>query len=50
VVWGFTAGLLSRLFRVAGWELPWDDTLVVDLPERLVAASLRDLNRTGDPT
>jgi 8-oxo-dGTP pyrophosphatase MutT (NUDIX family) len=50
VVWGFTAGLLSRLFRVAGWELPWDDTVVVDLPERLVAASLRDLNRTGDPT
>jgi 8-oxo-dGTP pyrophosphatase MutT (NUDIX family) len=50
VVWGFTAGLLSRLFRVAGWELSWDDTLVVDLPERLVAASLRDLNRTGDPT
>jgi 8-oxo-dGTP pyrophosphatase MutT (NUDIX family) len=50
VVWGFTAGLLSRLFRVAGWERPWDDTVVVDLPERLVAASLRDLNRTGDPT
>jgi hypothetical protein len=24
--------------------------VVVDLPERLVAASLRDLNRTGDPT
>jgi 8-oxo-dGTP pyrophosphatase MutT (NUDIX family) len=50
VVWGFTAGLLSRLFRVAGWELPWDDTVVIDLPERLVAASFRDLNRTGDPT
>ena len=23
-VWGFTAGLLHRLFRLAGWERPWD--------------------------
>lgn len=24
VVWGFTAGLLSRLFALVGWERPWD--------------------------
>ena len=24
VVWGFTAGLLSRLFALVGWEQPWD--------------------------
>jgi 8-oxo-dGTP pyrophosphatase MutT (NUDIX family) len=23
-VWGFTAGLIDRLLRLAGWELPWD--------------------------
>jgi len=23
-VWGFTAGLLDRLLRLAGWERPWD--------------------------
>ena len=23
-VWGFTAGLLSRLLQLAGWERPWD--------------------------
>ncbi|HEU5271094.1 MAG TPA: CoA pyrophosphatase [Jatrophihabitans sp.] len=23
-VWGFTAGLLDRLLRLAGWEQPWD--------------------------
>ncbi len=23
-VWGFTAGLLARLLRLAGWERPWD--------------------------
>jgi 8-oxo-dGTP pyrophosphatase MutT (NUDIX family) len=50
VVWGFTAGLLSRLFRVTGWEVPWDDSVVVDLPERLVTSSLRDLNRSEDVT
>jgi hypothetical protein len=27
-VWGFTAGLIDRLLRLAGWELPWDRTVV----------------------
>jgi len=27
-VWGFTAGLLDRLLRLAGWEQPWDRSLV----------------------
>jgi 8-oxo-dGTP pyrophosphatase MutT (NUDIX family) len=47
VVWGFTAGLLSRLFAIADWELPWDDGVVVDLPEPLAARSLHDLSRIG---
>lgn len=47
VVWGFTAGLLSRLFAIVGWELPWDDTVVVDLPAPLLAGSLADLSRAG---
>ncbi len=33
LVWGFTAGLLSRLFALAGWERPWDETVLRDLPE-----------------
>ncbi len=41
VVWGFTAGLLSRLFTLVGWEIAWDDSRVVDLPPDLAAASLR---------
>jgi 8-oxo-dGTP pyrophosphatase MutT (NUDIX family) len=32
LVWGFTAGLLDRLLRLAGWERPWDATRVVDPP------------------
>lgn len=26
LVWGFTGLLLDRLFALAGWELPWEDT------------------------
>ena len=32
IVWGFTAGLLDRLLRLAGWEVPWDRDHVEDLP------------------
>lgn len=32
LVWGFTAGLLSRLFALAGWEIPWDREALLDLP------------------
>jgi len=31
-VWGFTAGLLDKLLRLAGWEQPWDAELVRPLP------------------
>ena len=32
VVWGFTAGLLDRLLHLAGWEVPWDPSRLLDLP------------------
>lgn len=47
VVWGFTAGVLSRLFALVGWEIPWDDAHVVGLPPDLGASSLADLRRAG---
>ncbi|WP_436493292.1 NUDIX hydrolase [Actinokineospora sp. HUAS TT18] len=31
LVWGFTAGLLTMLISVGGWEQPWDTTDVRDL-------------------
>lgn len=31
-VWGFTAGLLDRLLRLAGWERPWNRDVVRELP------------------
>ncbi|MGH8828723.1 MAG: coenzyme A pyrophosphatase, partial [Jiangellaceae bacterium] len=32
LVWGFTAGVLSRLFEVAGIDQPWDRTRIEQLP------------------
>ncbi len=34
VLWGFTAGLLSRTLDLAGLTHPWDDRLMRPLPER----------------
>ena len=31
LVWGFTAGLLSRLIALVGWEKPWDAAATRDL-------------------
>ena len=36
LVWGFTAGLLDRVLRLAGWEQPWDRARMHDLPDDLV--------------
>jgi len=47
VVWGFTAHLLSGLIALAGWEQPWDDSVIVELPEAMAASSHRDLSRAG---
>jgi len=32
LLWGFTAGVVSRLFAHAGWELPWDESRERPLP------------------
>lgn len=31
-IWGFTAILLDVLLRLAGWELPWDENRLEDIP------------------
>lgn len=32
VLWGFTAGIISRLLDYVGWTRPWDERRVRDLP------------------
>jgi 8-oxo-dGTP pyrophosphatase MutT (NUDIX family) len=32
VLWGFTAGIVSRVLDRAGWSRPWDERVIRDLP------------------
>lgn len=41
LVWGFTAGLLDRVIRLAGWEQPWNHDRVEDIPPELVGREVR---------
>ncbi len=50
LVWGFTAGILSRLFGLLGWEQAWDEEQYFELPGEVMAGSLRDMARRGQST
>jgi 8-oxo-dGTP pyrophosphatase MutT (NUDIX family) len=41
LVWGFTAGLLSRLLEVGGWARPWDTGRTRPLDAETLALALR---------
>jgi 8-oxo-dGTP pyrophosphatase MutT (NUDIX family) len=45
LVWGFTAGLLDRMLRLAGWEVPWDQGRVEPMPADLLATLDREMGR-----
>lgn len=36
ILWGFTAGIIARLFDYVGWSVPWDGTRVRDLPAHML--------------
>ncbi len=38
LVWGFTAGLIDRMLRLAGWEQPWDRNRREELPPHMLGA------------
>jgi 8-oxo-dGTP pyrophosphatase MutT (NUDIX family) len=41
LVWGFTAGLLHRVLQVGGWERPWDESRIEDLPPEVIDLAAR---------
>lgn len=47
-VWGFTAGLLSVLLSLGGWERPWDHTDVRDLDVALAEHEAREKKGTRE--
>ncbi|WP_203567805.1 NUDIX hydrolase [Aestuariimicrobium ganziense] len=40
VIWGFTAHLVDHLLRLAGWEQPWDEEHLIDVPRRFLRSGL----------
>jgi len=36
ILWGFTAGIISRLFDYLGWTRPWDESVLGSLPEHML--------------
>lgn len=49
LIWGFTAGLLDRVLHLGGWERPWDERRLEDLPPDALALSARDAEPAGAP-
>jgi 8-oxo-dGTP pyrophosphatase MutT (NUDIX family) len=41
ILWGFTAGIVSRLFDFVGWSQPWDERRVRDLPAHMLQGGAR---------
>jgi hypothetical protein len=38
ILWGFTAGIIARLFDFLGWTRPWDPDVMRDLPDYMLVA------------
>ena len=36
LLWGFTAGIIARLFDFLGWTRPWDAAVLHDLPDHML--------------
>lgn len=45
LLWGFTAGIVSRLLDYVGWARPWDEQVTRDLPAYMLQG-----NPTAGPT
>ena len=41
ILWGFTGGIIARLFDFLGWTRPWDESRVQDLPAYMLQADPR---------
>ena len=41
ILWGFTGGIIARLFDFLGWSRPWDESRLQDLPAYMLQADPR---------
>lgn len=49
MLWGFTAGIVARLFDFLGWSRPWDERRVRDLPSYMLQGDARPVVMPADP-
>ena len=49
VLWGFTAGIIARLFDFVGWSRPWDPRRLVDLPTHMLRIPREADGRAAPP-
>jgi 8-oxo-dGTP pyrophosphatase MutT (NUDIX family) len=49
LVWGFTAGLLHHVLRLAGWERPWDTQRLEELPAEVLDLARRTASPATPP-
>ena len=47
VVWGFTAGLISGILTLAGWERPWDQDRLRELDPETLRLALKTWERNA---
>jgi 8-oxo-dGTP pyrophosphatase MutT (NUDIX family) len=38
ILWGFTAGIIARLFDFLRWTRPWDEAVMRDLPDHMLSS------------
>ena len=49
ILWGFTAGIIARLFDFVGWTQPWDASQMRDLPEHMLTVPREASGRSPLP-
>jgi 8-oxo-dGTP pyrophosphatase MutT (NUDIX family) len=49
ILWGFTAGIIARLFGYLGWDQDWDRARVRDLPDHMLQGEPRQSDLAPNP-
>jgi len=49
ILWGFTAGIIARLFDFLGWTRPWDAGTTRELPDHMLQARAEVAAATENP-
>lgn len=49
ILWGFTAGIIARLFGYLGWDEDWDRARMRDLPDHMLQGEPRQSDLAPNP-